>query len=388
MTERGLNKYSAHRPVAGRLFMTNEAKPIQMKKFLKIIGLIILVIILIPLLFLGYKYVAGKLYMGGEDEANITYLNDHKYVFSGNSSDAIPVFDETFYNNKVFMLGENHGFAAVQKIDELLFKHLNQKIGLRYYIGEMDSIRAKRLTQFLSAETKDTALLAQVVRDIKIRIPQQSSVELYQKWMNMYDYNQTLPDSLKLEVLGIDISFDGAKSAFRRDSAMMLNFLRIVEKRKLQNEQFYGLFGFAHAMQDGIEERNNYYLAAKLKRAAPPYNQVQSIVCYNIDSEMYMPKNDQFPTPEDEKIPLANHNGPIAMVKGIKDLVAASNKNENTLFKLNGKESPYDKSQLLAGIKVDFLGSDVLPHDANKATTAYFQYAILLRNSEALTPFD
>jgi len=308
-----------------------------MKKFLKILAFILLLIILIPIGYLSYKYIAGKIYLGSENEEHIAYLNEHKYVLSESLTEQVPIFDEDFYNSKVFILGENHGFAAVQQVDEAIFKHLNKKTGLRYYIAEMDSIRADRLTQFLSTEEKDTALLAGVVKDIKIRIPQQSSKELYQKWMRLHSYNQSLPDSLRMVVLGIDISFDSERSAFRRDSAMMLNFMQLVEERHLWDEKFYGLFGFAHAMQAGIGEQHDYYLAAKLKRSATPFSKVQSVICYNIDSKMYMPKNNQYATPENEKIPIANHDGPIVMVKGIKDLVAASNQGENTIFKIKMK---------------------------------------------------
>jgi len=43
---------------------------------------------------------------------------------------------------------------------------------------------------------------------------------------------------------------------------------------------------------------------------------------------------------------------------------------------------------MLAGIKVNLLGADVLPASDKNSTTDYFQYIILLRNSEALTPFE
>ena len=82
--------------------------------------------------------------------------------------------------------------SDVQKVDQLLLMHLNKKLGLRYYIAEMDSSKANRLNTILSAPEKDTSLLKQLVVDIKYSIPQQSSKELYQKWSSLYDYNKGL----------------------------------------------------------------------------------------------------------------------------------------------------------------------------------------------------
>ena len=111
-------------------------------------------------------------------------------------------------------------------------------------------------------------------------------------------------------------------------------------------------------------------------------------MCYNLDSEVYFPKNDQYPSPSDEKSELLNADGPLILVKGINDLRATTREHSITLFNLEQEDSPYQKSQLLAGVKVNFFGGAVLPHNSAQKTTDFFQYVILIRNSSALTKLE
>lgn len=178
------------------------------------------------------------------------------------------LFDSEFYKNKVFLLGENHGTAAVQVVDKALLIHLNQKTGLKYYLAEMDSTWATHLNAFLTNPKKDTALLKQIVRDVALRIPQQSSKELFFKWSEIHNYNQGLPDSARITVIGIDADFEDTSHTLTRDSIMFLNFKKMVEAKHLENEQFYGLFGFTHVLQSGINEGNFTPFAAKIRKSS------------------------------------------------------------------------------------------------------------------------
>ncbi|GHA63496.1 hypothetical protein [Pontibacter akesuensis] len=364
-----------------------------MKKLLRTLAKTLLVLLLLPLVLLLFFWTMNTYYLGGTDAANTTYLTQNKQnlsqqLLSTATADAA-LFDSTFYSNQVFLLGENHGFADVQQIDKFMLLHLNKKIGLRYYVAEMDSSRAKNLNAFLLDNTPDTLLLWQVIRDIKLRIPQQSSKELYQKWLDVYNYNQTLPDSLKLTVIGVDKDFEDTSREIGRDSMMLVNFKNTVEKRGLQNEKFYGLFGYTHVLQSGIGEKNIYPFAAKIRRSDLPFaNKVQSIACLTLDSEMALPQNEQFPSPPDGKTALVNADGPFTLVQGIRDLREVTSPHTITLFDLRQPGSPYSNSQKLAGIKVNLMGGDILPHSAQQVTTGFFQHVILVRNSRALTSLE
>lgn len=359
-----------------------------MKKGLRIFGKILLVIAVLNVLVFLFFWIKNKSYIGGTDSAAVAYLQQHQEDISDPLS-SIELFDDDFYRNQIFLLGENHGVADVQQVDRTLFTHLHQKIGLRYYLAEMDSIRAKQLNTFLSHTSPDTMLLKQVVSDIALRIPQQSSRGFYDKWMALYDYNQLQPDSLRMIVLGIDKNFEDTTQTVGRDSIMLLNLEAIVKHQGLEDESFYGLFGYTHVLQSRVMEDGFTPLAAKIKHSNLPFaNGVISIVCYNVDSEVRLPIIGQFPAPSDEKTSVLNVDGPIVMVKGMKDLTEVTEEHTITLFNLSAPNSPYNAMQRLAGVKVNLMGSDVLPTDKSQPTTDFFQYVVLIRNSEALTRLE
>lgn len=252
-------------------------------------------------------------------------------------------------------------------------------MGVKYYIAEMDSITAKKLNAFLTDSLKNQQTLKEVVLAINERIPQQSSQELFDKWNDIYDYNQKLTDSSKITVIGIDKNFDD-NSKVARDSAMAINFKNSIKKLSLENEKFYGLFGYFHVLQN-VTENGKETFASELKKSDI---KTTSFVSYTLDSEMYLPKNPQFPTPENERVDWINADGPLQLVKGINDLKELSKPNSITLFKLNAKNSPYLQSQLLISVKSRVFGESIVPQKGT-FTTDYFQYVFLLKNSKALT---
>jgi hypothetical protein len=348
-----------------------------MKKILKFIKITFISLLSIILLFIAYLYISNKLFLESKDDDNLSYLSKNKVQIGASIDEKL--FDDEFYKSQVFLLGEIHGYADNQKIDQEMLFFLNKKVGVKYYIAEMDSLTAKKLNIFLFEKQKNKAILKEVVESVKKRIPQQASQELFDKWNAIYDYNQKLADSLKITVIGIDKNFDD-ESKGSRDEAMVVNFENSIKKRHLQNEKFYGLFGFFHTLQKKTESGRATF-AAGLKDSGV---KVTSLVSYTIDSEMYLPKISQFPTPENEKVDWINADGPLMLVKGINDLKELSKPESITLFKLNAKNSPYLKSQNLIIVKSRAFGENIVPlKDAS--VTDYFQYAFLLRNSKALT---
>ncbi|GAA3735399.1 hypothetical protein GCM10022422_17880 [Flavobacterium ginsengisoli] len=348
-----------------------------MKKILKFIKITFISLLSIILLFIAYLYISNKLFLESKDDDNISYLSKNN-VQIGTSIDE-KLFDDEFYKSQVFLLGEIHGYADNQKIDQEMLFFLNKKVGIKYYIAEMDSLTAQKLNAFLSEKQKNKTALKEVVESIKRRIPQQASQELFNKWNAIYDYNQNLADSLKITVIGIDKNFDD-ESKGSRDEAMVSNFKNAIKKKHLENEKFYGLFGYFHTLQKKTESSRATF-AAGLKDSGV---KVTSFVSYTIDSEMYLPKNPQFPTPENEKVNWINVDGPLMLVKGINDIKELSKPESITLFKLNAKNSPYLKSQNLITVKSRAFGENIVPLKDASATD-YFQYVFLLMNSKALT---
>lgn len=356
-----------------------------MKKLLKWIVIIFIVVIVGIGISLIYFKIKNSSFLGKANPEFVDYLNRNKIESSQGDfvyDDSLRFFSDISNKNHILLLGENHGLSEVQHIDKSLLVYMNKEKGIRNYLMEADTLCAKKLNTFLQKEEKDTILLREFVLTIKQVIPQQAGVELYQKWSDIYDYNKSLPDSLKIRVFGIDKAL-GDSTRISRDSCMIINFANLLKCDSLANESFYGFLGLAHVLQGGIGDNNYHYFASRLKRRG--YN-VKSIVCMNIDSEVYMPKNDEFPTPDDERLTLLNMDGPIVLVEGINDLKEASSKNTNTLFRLDGSGSPYVKSQKLINAKTNFINQNMFPYNKDASVLDFCQYIFLLRNSGAITP--
>lgn len=358
-------------------FESKKPTKYSMKKFLKIIKFTSITILSICLLFILYFFISNRLFLESKNENNITYLKKNHIEISSSMNDKL--FDDDFYKSKVFLLGEIHGYADNQTLDKELLFFLNKKMGVKYYIAEMDSITAKKLNNFLTDSLKNQETLKEFVLAINKRIPQQSSQELFDKWNDIYDYNQSLTDSSKITVIGVDKNFDD-HSKVARDSAMVINFKNSIKNLKLENEKFYGLFGYFHVLQN-ITQNGKQTFASELKKSGI---KTTSFVSYTLDSEMFLPKTSQFPTPENERVDWINADGPLQLVKGINDLKEFSKPNSITLFKLNAKNSPFLKSQHLISIKSRVFGENTVPQKGT-FTTDYFQYVFLLKNSKALT---
>ncbi len=352
-----------------------------MKKILKFFKYFFITVFAVILIFVVYILISNKIFLGGTDSKFTDYLKNN-HVSVHDKIDA-QLFDDNFYNSQVILLGEVHGYADNQKLDQELLTFLNQKAGVRYYIAEMDSTHSHKLNLFLHGSKKDQNLLKEVILAIQKRIPQQSSKELLEKWNHIYDYNQTLQDSLKISVIGIDTDFNDNSRKISRDSAMIINFKNSVKKLNIGHEKFYGLFGFYHVLQHGVK-KNEKPFAERLKNSG---FKTSGIVSYTLDSEMYLPKNPQFPTPDDQKIGWINADGPLMLVKGINDFKEFTQPNSITLFKLNANNSPYQHSNKLISIKSIMFGESFTPQE-NTNTLDYFQYMVLLRNSKALTPLQ
>jgi len=84
---------------------------------------------------------------------------------------------------------------------------------------------------------------------------------------------------------------------------------------------------------------------------------------------------------------MVNDDSFIYMVDGIKTFRKFVGKNENVLFKLNGVSSPYNKGLYLVESNSKFDKTFNWQGNKKAATTNYFQYAIVLSNSEWAVPY-
>ncbi|GAA4044511.1 hypothetical protein GCM10022409_33220 [Hymenobacter glaciei] len=112
------------------------------------------------------------------------------------------LFDPKFYDNQLFFLGESHGVQRPQELDFALLKHLNQRVGVRTYLAEVDAPKAYYLNEYL--RTGQDSTLRRVFRSWVAGRAQWGNQEFYQKIQRIRALNQTLPASRRIRFVGID----------------------------------------------------------------------------------------------------------------------------------------------------------------------------------------
>lgn len=134
------------------------------------------------------------------------YLRQHQIAFAPDEPLSFSQFDAAFYKNRIFLLGEPHGYATTQTIDLTLLKHLNQRTGLRNYLAEMDFAQADLVNQYL--QTGQTALLDSLFynfrRQTNAGTSQWGNQEFYDKIVAIRTYNQTQPAANHIRFIGVD----------------------------------------------------------------------------------------------------------------------------------------------------------------------------------------
>ncbi|QIX61070.1 erythromycin esterase family protein [Hymenobacter sp. BT18] len=116
--------------------------------------------------------------------------------------EAFPAFDEAFYQNELFLLGEAHGVQRPQEIDLALLKHLNERAGVRTYVAEVDCAKAYYLNEYL--RTGQEATLDLIFRSWNAETSQWANQALKAKFQQLRSWNQTLPKKRQIRFLGLD----------------------------------------------------------------------------------------------------------------------------------------------------------------------------------------
>ncbi len=141
-----------------------------------------------------------------QDGLTTQYLQQNKEKIEVGGNNRFNLFDEAFYQNQVFLLSESHGYDKPHELDFEIFKQLNQKTGVRYYIAEMDASQAHYLNQYLG--TGNEAFLNSIYEYWYNQQAQWGSKAGFEKWKKMYAYNKTLQVGKKVTVLGLDEAQD------------------------------------------------------------------------------------------------------------------------------------------------------------------------------------
>jgi len=106
-------------------------------------------------------------------------------------------------NFKIVGFGAYHGSQKTENVELALIHSLTKNKSIKYYLPETDFSIAYYFNTYL--QTGDTILLKDLVIMYGNRVPQERTIEVYNKWKNLKLLNDNLPDENKLKVVGIDL---------------------------------------------------------------------------------------------------------------------------------------------------------------------------------------
>ena len=363
---------------------------------------------------------------------------------------SFPVFDGPFYENRLFLLGEVHGFQKAQELDVALLKHLNERAGVRFYIAEVDAVKAHYMNEYL--KTGDTLTLNKVFRSWIAEKMQWANRDFYRKIGRIRALNQTLPPARQIQFVGIDQIQDkplaaerltellrGRKlpkiariladslvnglaqnrpdsvvasaarlwlddwqaaptthnRAFGRDTAtlrQLLNnvaYLKTIRSREtiiftnfqtllpaLNNEKLYGFWGYSHVLQQPTLTRGKPFACLVRELGMS----VVSITCNYLDSYMMLPGG--------HRIDKFNNDSQLMRTEGIDAMRAATRPNTLTLFALNRPGSFARHTPIRIRYGPFWPPAQRIEFDPKRSMTDYFQYVVLIRNSDMTQPLQ
>jgi len=325
----------------------------KLKKVLKFILKLFLGLIVLGLIFnYGFKL---KEYFAGKDYVEYWNNNPNQIEQVGQNKEFnFKSLEKVVSENDLILFGESHGTKEAQKIDFQLIKYLNRTVGMKNHIVELDYSQAYFINEYL--KTGNDTLVSYVLKNWVVESGRDNK-DYYDKWHNLFKINQNLPDSLKIQIIGIDQINDFAitrnhltrifknldiktqipiekkkivewsnlklsniieknKDSIEsltlsslehikfnlqeyfektRPELMFANFEKQFKRHELENQKIYGYFGIAHVLQS---EMNGYEdFTALLKKSDLSINdKIFSIATIFSDSEWGIP-SEYLPSP-------------------------------------------------------------------------------------------
>ncbi len=133
----------------------------------------------------------------------ISHSQNPKQEYLKNNSSVLDesyAFPQTDVN--VIGFGAYHGSAKTEDAEILLIQSLLKTSNLRYYFPETDASIAHYFNEYLTSG--DETLLKKLVETYGTRVPQERTVEVFNKWKKLKAINDVLPKKKKITVLGAD----------------------------------------------------------------------------------------------------------------------------------------------------------------------------------------
>ncbi|GAB7255662.1 hypothetical protein [Polaribacter sp. OB-PA-B3] len=377
----------------------------------------------------------------------VNYLEDHTEVVKMTDSLQFNSLDDSFYNNKLFLVGEVHEVETSPRIDFAMFTQLNQKIHIDTYLAEMDIAQGYYLQEYIKGSNE--IILKEILKKWPVYIGRLSE-QHRNKWVKMRAYYAQLPQDKKFNLVGIDriADFDLIRKLLKeklpvkyhndidskneyliswsrnkldiiiekekinlsintinllkniaynlndykitrsRDKFMYLNFKRFYTQKNWENKKLYSGLGFSHTLQ-----AYTYTFAGRIKKDMhlPYSNKMVSLNTLYVDSRLTvdskaLPKFMQDKGKAFTKFKYSQDNRLFMYIEGIADYKKVTKPNSISLLKLDAKDSPYLNSSRGTKVKKLITIWDAYDIIDGTSTTDYAQYILFVRNADWIKP--
>lgn len=124
---------------------------------------------------------------------------DYFSITSNNISD-LSFLDQRLDNAEIILIGEAHGIKCNTDIELKFLKYLVKNHGIKYYLCELPHSVCIKMNEFLRSGNID--ILNNFFNSAKGTNTYTN--ESYQKWIDIYNFNQTLADDDKITVVGVE----------------------------------------------------------------------------------------------------------------------------------------------------------------------------------------
>jgi hypothetical protein len=337
-----------------------------------------------------------RYYIAEIDFSQAYYLN--KYLNTGNEEFLKAIYQH-WYNEQA-QWGNKTGFEkwkTLYKYNQTLAK--NKRIIVVGLDEAQDLNMNEKLLVEISEEVKykkgSNIMLDSLLSFSNINLSKDTT-KLYKKFVRRLVADVAAKEIVYKKVFKtkfFDFQFitNNIASKKGREDKIFYNFNVFYKEYKLTNEKMYGFWGRFHAMQDSINSGMSF--SAMLKKSNLPLaKKIISIPVYCIESASMLPTQFLPPIAQQKgtiysKSDMVNDDSFVYKVEGIKAVAKFVGKNENVIFKLIGNESPFNKGLQLVESSSKF--DKTFNWSGNKfaATTDYFQYLIVVRNSDWAVPY-
>jgi len=177
-----------------------------------ILSLILVVLIVILIASASYSLTNNPVYdMAKTSEGKFLAKNYAKLnVVEGGFSSLgkFNLLDSSVKGKEVFLTGESHATSANAELELEFLKYFYYEAGVRYYLQELAPSNAAFLNEYLA--TGDEEILREVLAPLEGTAGWMN--ENYEKYRQVYVFNQSLPENEKIKFIGVDLEHQMANA--------------------------------------------------------------------------------------------------------------------------------------------------------------------------------